>query len=385
MITDPGQPDNPIVYASPGFERITGYGAEEVLGRNCRFLQGKDTDPVEVARLREAVRAGEPCTVELLNYRKDGTPFWNELSLSPVRDDGGRLTHFVGVQVDVTARRSLEEQFRQVQKMEAIGQLAGGVAHDFNNLLTIINGYSELLLQTLPAEDPSRALITEINKAGERSAGLTRQLLAFSRQQILAPRVLNLNEVVIDIEKMLRRLIGEDVQLDTVLDPRVWVVRADPGQVEQVLMNLAVNARDAMPGCGRLTIETRNIDLDETYARTHPDARAGPHVLLSVTDTGSGMSPEVQTRIFEPFFTTKGPGKGTGLGLPTVYGIIKQSGGHVAVTSVVGIGTTFKVYLPRAEQTLGELKIPPRTRGNHCRLGGRRRSCWWRTMPECGL
>jgi two-component system, cell cycle sensor histidine kinase and response regulator CckA len=360
LITDPKQADNPIIYVSPGFERITGYVSEEAVGRNCRFLQGADTAPAAVAQLREAIRAREPCAVELLNYRKDGTSFWNELSVSPVRNADGQLTHFVGVQSDVTARRHLEEQFRQAQKMEAFGQLAGGVAHDFNNLLTIINGYSDLLLDSLPAGDPSRSLVTEIHKAGERSAGLTRQLLAFSRQQILAPRVLNLNEVVTETDKMLRRLIGEDIRLTTTLDSALWAVQADAGQVEQVLLNLAVNARDAMSKGGRLTIETRNIELDETYTRTHSDAKAGPHVLMSVTDTGNGMSPEVQARIFEPFFTTKGLGKGTGLGLATVFGIVKQSGGHVAVYSEVGVGTSFKVYLPRIEEESEVLKAPSR-------------------------
>ncbi|MDB5308579.1 MAG: hybrid sensor histidine kinase/response regulator [Gemmataceae bacterium] len=366
LITDPCQRDNPIIYASPGFVRLTGYEAEEVIGRNCRFLQGKDTDPAAVARVWEALQAGNPCTVELRNYRKDGSPFWNELSISPVRDATGRLTHFVGVQADVTARRSLEEQFRQAQKMDAFGQLASGVAHDFNNLLTIINGYSDLLLQNLPAGDPSRELVAEIHKAGDRSAGLTRQLLAFSRQQVLAPRVLDLSAVVADTQKMLGRLIGEDLQLATTLGPALWAVRADAGQLEQVLMNLAVNARDAMPRGGRLTIETRNVELDETYVRTHSDARVGPHVLLSVSDSGSGMTPEVRARIFEPFFTTKGVGKGTGLGLATVYGIVKQSGGHLAVDSTIGVGTTFKVYLPRVEQPVGGSKIhtafrvPPR-------------------------
>ncbi|WP_238602802.1 hybrid sensor histidine kinase/response regulator [Fimbriiglobus ruber] len=350
LITDPKQPDNPIVYASPGFVQMTGYKVGEVLGRNCRFLQGKDTDLEAVARVREAVRAGEPCTVEVLNYQKNGTPFWNELSVSPVRDETGILTHFVGVQVNVTERKKLEEKFRHVQKMEAIGQLAGGVAHDFNNLLTIINGYSEILLQSLPLDDPSRHMVTQIFKAGERSAGLTRQLLAFSRQQVLAPRVLVLNEIVTDTEQMLRRLLGEDVRLTTTLTPNLWAVRADPGQVEQVLMNLAVNAQDAMPTGGRLTIETRNVELDESYVQAHPEARSGPFALLSVTDTGNGIPPDVIARIFEPFFTTKEVGKGTGLGLATVYGIVKQSGGHVGVYSEVGVGTTFKVYLPRAER-----------------------------------
>ena len=358
-ITDPGQPDDPIVYVSPGFERMTGYAAEEFLGRNCRFLQGKDTDPAAVTRLREAIRVGEPCTVELLNYRKDGTTFWNELSVSPVRDAEGRLTHFVGVQVDVTARRALEEQFRQVQKMEAVGQLAAGVAHDFNNLLTIINGYSDLLLQDLPPGDPSREPVSEILAAGERSAGLTRQLLAFSRQQVLAPRVLSLNDVVAEAEKMLRRLVGEDVRLTAALGPAPWPVLADGGQVEQVLMNLVVNARDAMPTGGRITIETRNVELDESYARAHPDARPGPHVVLIVADTGAGMTPDVAARVFEPFFTTKGPGKGTGLGLATAYGIVRQSGGHVAAYSEVGVGTTFKVYLPQATKPKGGSKVLP--------------------------
>jgi PAS domain S-box-containing protein len=362
LITNSDQPDNPIVYASPGFFRLTGYEAEEVIGRNCRFLQGKDTDPAAVTRLRHAIQVGEPCTVELLNYRKDGTSFWNELSISPVRDVTGRLTHFVGVQADVTARRSLEEEFRQAQKMEAVGQLAGGVAHDFNNLLTIINGYGEILLESHPPGDPYRDLIAEILKAGERSTGLTRQLLAFSRQQILVPQILDLNVVVADTERMLRRLIGEDICLATTLDPALWPVRADPGQIEQVLMNLAVNARDAMPEGGKLTIETRNVDLDDTYVRAHTDARAGPHVLLSVTDAGCGIPPELMAQVFEPFFTTKEVGKGTGLGLATVYGIVKQSGGYIGMHSEVGVGTTLEVYLPRAEVTGAPSRASPRSK-----------------------
>jgi two-component system, cell cycle sensor histidine kinase and response regulator CckA len=352
LITDAVQPDNPIIYVSPGFERLTGYSSAEAVGRNCRFLQGEHTAADSIARLREAIRHGENCSVEVLNYRKDRTTFWNELSISPVRDVAGQLTHFVGVQSDVTVRRKLEEQFRQAQKMDAFGQLAGGVAHDFNNLLTIILGYSELLLQSLRREDPSRKLVAEIHKAGERSAGLTRQLLAFSRQQVLAPRVLNLNDVVAETDKMLRRLIGEDIRLTTTLSSKLWSVLVDPGQVEQVLLNLAVNARDAMPTGGQLTVETQNVDLDESYVQTHSGAHAGQHVLLSVTDTGIGMSPEVLSRIFEPFFTTKEPGKGTGLGLATVLGIVQQSGGHIAVYSEVGVGTTFKIYLAREEQDI---------------------------------
>jgi PAS domain S-box-containing protein len=322
--------------------------------------------PVEECRINLAFRQGQGTHVddEVL-WRADGTSFPAECWSNPIRRDG----QIVGAAVsflDITDRKRLENQFHQAQKMEAVGQLAGGVAHDFNNLLTVINGYSDLLLQSLPPSDPSREFITEIHKAGERSAGLTRQLLAFSRQQILAPRVLDLNEVVTDTEKMLRRMIGEDMRLATKLEHGLWAVRADPGQVEQVLMNLAVNARDAMPRGGRMTIETRNVELDESYVWTHPDARPGPHVLLSVTDTGSGMPPEVKARLFEPFFTTKGPGQGTGLGLSTVYGIVRQSGGHIGVHSEIGVGTTFKVFLPRAEASAQGLKVhagirvPPR-------------------------
>ncbi|WP_439629959.1 PAS domain S-box protein [Gemmata sp.] len=360
LITDPNQPDNPIIYASPGFLQMTGYAADEVLGRNCRFLQGRATDPGAVARLREAVKQKRPCTVELLNYRKDGTPFWNELSVSPVQDATGRLTHFVGAEVDVTERRLLEEQLRQSQKMDAVGQLAGGVAHDFNNLLTIINGYSDLVLSQAPEGTETWEFAREINRAGGRAAALTQQLLAFSRKQVLETKVLSLNAIVADTDRMLRRLIGEDVSVSAVLAPDLGHVRADPGQIEQVIINLAVNARDAMPRGGRLTIETANAELDPTYTQTRPDLRPGPYVLLAMTDTGTGMDAATRARIFEPFFTTKLPGKGTGLGLATVFGIIKQSGGHLDVYTEVGRGTTFKIYLPRVEPVPGSGAVAPR-------------------------
>jgi PAS domain S-box-containing protein len=349
LITDPHQSDNPIIYASPGFTRLTGYDVAEVLGRNCRFLQGHGTDPGTIARISEALHTEVPCTVEMLNYRKDGTPFWNELSISPVHDEQGRLTHFVGVQADVTQRRKLEEQYRHAQKMEAIGQLAGGIAHDFNNLLTVINGYCDLLLEELPVADPCRNLVQEIRKAGERSAALTSQLLVFSRKQVTAPQVFDLNEVVRNAEKLLRRLIGEDVQMKIDLQPALGYVVADPGQWEQVLLNLAVNARDAMPEGGTLTISTTVVQLDEAYARHHPQMKPGCYVQLTVADTGCGMPPEVLARIFEPYFTTKGPGKGTGLGLAVVHGIVQQSQGHLEACSAPGQGTCFKIFLPRLE------------------------------------
>ncbi|MBP3954813.1 PAS domain S-box protein [Gemmata sp. G18] len=343
---------------NPAAERIFGFRKDEVLGMGPPYERIVPASfRAEAEPLLARIRAGDMAAHSVnLNLTKDGRTITCEWFNTPLLDEGGRFTGLLCLAQDLTARLLLEEQFRQAQKMEAFGQLAGGVAHDFNNLLTIINGYSDIVLGGLPPGDPNRGLVTEIHRAGERSAGLTRQLLAFSRKQVLAPKVLDLNAVVGDTASMLRRVIGEDVKLSTTTASGLWPVKADPGQVEQILLNLAVNARDAMPTGGKLTIETGNVELDETYAASHPDARPGPHVLLAVSDTGCGMTPEVRAKIFEPFFTTKGPGKGTGLGLATVYGIVKQSGGHVDVYSEVGVGTTFKVYLPRTEPTGGGAK-----------------------------
>jgi signal transduction histidine kinase/ActR/RegA family two-component response regulator len=283
--------------------------------------------------------------------RKDGRSITVRLSGSAFKNDRGE-TGFEMIAEDVSERRLLEEQLRQAQKMEAVGRLAGGVAHDFNNLLTVIKGYSELMLEELDNAHPLRTEVDEIKKAADRAASLTRQLLAFSRQQVLAPKVLDLNLIVQNMDKLLRRLLGEEVILTSVLAPTLGRVKADPGQVEQVIMNLAVNARDAMPKGGKLTIETSNVDLDENYTREHVAVKPGKYVMIAVSDTGMGMPEKVQARIFEPFFTTKEVGKGTGLGLSTVYGIVKQSGGYVWVYSEVGIGSTFKVYLPRVDAPL---------------------------------
>jgi len=347
VITNALLPDNPIVFASPGFERMSGYAAADVFGKNCRFMQGKDTDPASVLLLAEAIAEGRASSVELLNYRKDGTPFWNHLAISPVNDTDGKLTNFVGVQTDVTERRKLESQLLQVQKMEAVGRLAAGVAHDFNNILSVILSYSDIVIGDLKPGDPVRADVEEIRRAGVRATDLTRQLLAFSRQQVLEGKVLNLHATVAGIEKMLRNLLGAGIALSILPAHALCNVRADQGQIEQVIMNLAVNARDAMPQGGELTIETDNVELDEHYAQAHLDVKAGPYVMVAVSDTGVGMDRETQARLFEPFFTTKDKGKGTGLGLATVFGIIKQSGGHIWVYSELGKGTTFKLYFPK--------------------------------------
>ncbi|MBI5623436.1 MAG: MEDS domain-containing protein [Elusimicrobia bacterium] len=268
---------------------------------------------------------------------------------SPIKDRDGHISAAIKIMEDVTERFSLEEQFRQSQKMEAVGRLAGGVAHDFNNIVTAISGFTEFLLASLPGDDARRKDVEEIKAAGDRATALTRQLLAFSRKQVLKPVVLNLNAAVSRMQSLLARVIGEDVELKTVLDQGLANVRADPGQIEQVIMNLAVNARDAMADGGVLTLQTANVDLDEDYARSHPEVAAGPFVMLSVEDTGEGMNKETLARIFEPFFTTKEKGKGTGLGLSTVYGIVRQSGGSIYAYSEPGKGSVFKLYFPRVE------------------------------------
>jgi PAS domain S-box-containing protein len=306
----------------------------------------------------KAMKAGADFSVQNRSIWPDGTVRWLSGTGRILLGEHGEPVRGVGISQDVTERRTLEAQFQQAQKMEAVGRLAGGVAHDFNNLLTVILGFCELLLADRDPGDPGQADIAEIQKAGTRAAGLTRQLLAFSRKQIIEPTLLDLNVVVAEMRSMLGRLIGEDVKVVLGLGPELAPVKADRGQVEQVVMNLAVNARDAMPNGGTLRIETANVELDEHYAKTHRTVKPGAYVALTVTDTGTGMTPEVQARLFEPFFTTKEVGKGTGLGMATVYGIVTGSGGSVGVYSEIGKGTSFKVYFPRAEAADTVMEAP---------------------------
>jgi two-component system cell cycle sensor histidine kinase/response regulator CckA len=374
LVTDP---EGTIQYVNPAFEAVTGYTRREAIGQTPRLLKSGKQDEAFYRDLWETIAGGRIWQGRMVNQRKDGGLYTEETTISPVKDGSGRIINFVAVKRDITehlrnsqAQARLQEQLQQAQKMESIGRLAGGVAHDFNNMLSIIIGYGDLVYQKLHPGDPLREKVEEILKAGRRSADLTRQLLAFSRKQSLQPKVLDLNEVIRNIEKMLRRLIGEDLGLETVLSGDLPRVKVDPGQIEQVIMNLAVNARDAMPRGGKLLIETNEVELDDAYAQNHPSVAPGKYVMLALSDTGCGMEKEVLAHIFDPFFTTKEKGKGTGLGLATVYGIVKQSGGNIWAYSEPGQGSTFKIYLPvtgdQAEALAGEAaQKEPAVGGEH--------------------
>jgi PAS domain S-box-containing protein len=351
--------DGRFLQVNPALVTMLGYGSEqEVLG--IKMAQEVYAEPSDRTRLISQHRNNARIDgVETTWKRKDGTLFPVRLSGRALLSAAGELEGFQMIAEDVTERRSLEDQLRQSQKMEAVGRLAGGIAHDFNNLLTVIQGYSDLLIEGLHSRDPKRAEASEIKKAADRASGLTRQLLAFSRQQVIAPKHFDLNATIRNLDTMLRRILGEDVQLATRLDASMAGIKADPGQIEQVIMNLAVNARDAMPRGGRLTIETSNHELDARVASERAELKSGSYVLLSVSDTGTGMDDITKSRIFEPFFTTKPQGKGTGLGLSTVYGIVKQSDGYTWVDSELGKGTTFKIFLPRVQVQSESAVIAP--------------------------
>ncbi len=339
-----------IEWVNPAFTALTGYRAEEAIGKNPRELSKSGLhDQLFFRNLWNTILAGHVWHGEMTNRRKDGSLYSVEQSITSVKDAHGELTHFVAIGRDLTEQKRLEAEFLQAQKMEVVGRLASGIAHDFNNLLTVINCTTELVLADLKEGDMLRTDLHAIGQAGARAASLTRQLLAFSRKQVMKPDVLNLSSLVADLRDMLQRLIGENIALVVVPAKDGGRVIADHGQIEQVVMNLAVNARDAMPNGGTLTIETRDVALDEAYAADHQSVRPGPHVMLAISDTGDGMDEATRVQVFEPFFTTKGQGKGTGLGLSMVYGIVKQSGGSIGVSSVLGKGTTFTIYLPRGE------------------------------------
>ena len=352
-----------IVLVNALTETLFGYKRDELLGRPVemlmpeRFREGHPGHRREFAMHPQSHEMGK--RLELCGRRKSGTEFPIEVSLSPLETEQGILISS-GIR-DITERRALEERLMQSQRMEAVGRLAGGIAHDFNNLLTIILGYSQILTDGLASGSRLSESNAQIKAAAERAAGITRQLLAFSRKQVLSPRVINLNDIALNLDSLLRRLIGEDIEVMTVPAKDLGMVKADPGQIEQVIMNLALNSRDAMPNGGKLTLETSNATLDETYAREHQPLEPGRYVMLAVSDTGHGMGEETLGRIFEPFYTTKEVGKGTGLGLSMVYGIVKQSGGYIWVYSEPNQGTTFKIYLPRVDQppeTVGSALVP---------------------------
>ncbi len=346
VISDASLFDCPIIFVNRGFESITGYTAAETIGRGLRFLQDRRCKDSATTVVDDAIREESSSESEFLSYRKDGTAFWNKLTVVPIRDETDKVTHFVAVQTDITSRRDTEEQLRQSQKMEAVGQLAGGVAHDFNNMLTVIDGYTSMLLDGLETTDKTWVYLQEIKMASALAAGLTRQLLSFSRRQVRKPETLEFNDVIVETATLLKRLIGANIELEMSLAPEVKCVCVDRGQISQLLLNLAINSRDAMGGRGRLSICTENVILDEPKIGTGFRLEPGEYVLLSVSDNGCGMAPNMIERIFEPFFTTKPLGRGTGLGLATVYGIVNQSEGCIEVLSEVGVGTTFLVHFP---------------------------------------
>ncbi len=344
--------DGHRLYNSPSYQKILGYSVEE-LGSTSAYEQIHPEDRQKVVEAaREARLTGVGRRLEYRLRHKNGHWLALESTASVVKDTEGKVEKLVIVNRDITERQQLEQQLYRSQKLDAIGRLSGGIAHDFNNLLGVIIGYSEALQQRIAPDDPFREAVDEIQNAGKRAATLTQQLLAFSRKQVLEPKVLDLNTVLAEMEKMLRRLIREDIELSLSLSSKLGNIKADRGQIEQVILNLVVNARDAMPQGGKLTIATAEAKLDESHVKHFSYVVPGPYVMLRVTDIGCGMDPELLSHIFEPFFTTKEQGKGTGLGLATVYGVIKQSGGYIWAESEVGKGTTFKMFLPRVEEAV---------------------------------
>ena len=359
--------DGRIVWTNPAFTTMTGYTAEEAEGENPRVLRSGRHEDAFYEEMWETILSGRVWGGEIINRRKDGSLYTEEMTITPVRDDAGAISHFIAIKRDISDRKSLEAQLRQAQKMEAVGQLAGGIAHDFNNLLTGIIGYTQLLKSKAREDTDLGDDLRKIQDLAERAASLTRQLLAFSRKQSLRPLVVDLNSLLDRVSGMLVRLLGEDVELIFEPEPYLWPTRVDPVQIEQALMNLVVNARDAMTDGGTLTLELANAELATEQAARQAGVEPGSYVTLSVSDSGCGMDADTLARIFEPFFTTKEVGKGTGLGLPTVYGIITQHGGNVLVFSEPDRGTTFRIYLPRVE---GDAGMVLESDGSDAAVGG---------------
>ncbi|AVR97426.1 histidine kinase famiy protein [Pseudoduganella armeniaca] len=346
LVTDPNQPDNPIVFANNAFYDLTLYREQDILGHNCRLLQGPETDPATIDEVRQAIREHRAVAVDILNYKADGTPFWNALFIGPIFDKQGKLLHFFASQMDITQRRVYEHSYLQAQKMEAIGQLTAGLAHDFNNLLQVINGNLELAQRLLANPQQAREAIGRAQKAAMKGGALTQQLLTFARKQRLEPRRINLNALVVDFSEMLVRTLGEHVQLHLDLRPGLPPCLLDPTHLEMALLNVLINARDAMPRGGTVTVGTSL--LSEPEHRQRLGLPPGRYVVLCVIDEGEGMPPEVLRRATEPFFTTKGPG--TGLGLAMVHGFVQQSHGRLELDSETGRGTTVRLIFPVADQ-----------------------------------
>lgn len=366
LITTTGQ-HTPIIYCNPAFETMTGYAASEVLGRNPRFLYGKDDNQPESRKIRTGLKSGDSINVVVKNYKKNGEQFLNELTIVPLGMNSGKVTHYIGVLNDITERRQTERALQQSQKIEAIGQLTGGIAHDFNNLLSVIIGNLELMEDRVVSRD-DREMLKDAQDAADLGAKLTQRLLAFARRSILEPEIVDPNLLIVGLTDMLRRTLEENIDLGTALSSDLWRVKSDPAQIESAIINLAVNARDAMPGGGHLLVETRNAEFTDRDVAEEAGLQPGQYVQLSVTDSGTGMPPDIRDKVFEPFFTTKQTGHGTGLGLSMVYGFAKQSGGHATIYSEEGTGTTVNIYLPRCTddaECVEEAGATPLEHGDH--------------------
>jgi PAS domain S-box-containing protein len=354
IVTDPHQPDNPVIFANHAFLRMTGYELTEIIGSNCRFLQGPETDRATIDEVRSAVADRRELATEILNYRKDGSTFWNALFISPVFNEQGELVYYFGSQLDVSRRRDAEDALHQAQKMEALGQLTGGIAHDFNNLLQVMAGYVDVLQMGIEGNEHNAVMAQSLDRirgAVTRATTLTQQLLAFARKQKLVGRTVNLNTLADSMVELARRTVGANISLRTEYEEGLGNCRVDSTQLEVALLNVLLNARDALASRrdGIVTVRTETVELDQQETVGFADLRAGRYVTIAISDNGCGIPPEILDRVMDPFFTTKDEGKGTGLGLSMVYGFAKQSGGAVNLYSEVGIGTTLRLYFPAVE------------------------------------